>query len=103
MQPRRQRYLQRLPVDVLKVDRSFVSGESSAEHVPLLQTIVALGCNLGFDVVAEGVEEPDQQARLETLGCHYGQGYLLCRPTSPGRIAELFDAGADAERDRSSA
>jgi len=96
-------YLQRLPVDVLKVDRSFVSGHDAPQQIPLLQTIVTLGDNLGLTVVAEGIEEPDQQTRLETLGCHYGQGYLLCRPTTPLAITKLFDSPAPRTVTRSSA
>ncbi len=74
-------YLQRLPFDTLKIDRSFVSGVgSNGENSELLQTIISLAKNLKMRVIAEGIETESQLAVLQTLGCDYGQGYLMARP-----------------------
>ena len=74
-------YLHRFPTDTIKVDRSFVSrmGDES-EDAHIVQTIIMLGHNLGMNIVAEGVETPDQLARLRSLKCEYGQGYYFSRP-----------------------
>jgi predicted signal transduction protein with EAL and GGDEF domain len=77
-------YLKRFPVDVLKIDRSFVSGLC---HDPQDRAIVAAVIDLahafGLTTVAEGVETADQLARLTALGCEQGQGYLWSRPLPP--------------------
>jgi diguanylate cyclase (GGDEF)-like protein/PAS domain S-box-containing protein len=74
-------YLQRLPVDELKIDRSFVSDESNvAESSTLVETIVRLAQDLGLDTVAEGIETQQQFERLRSTGCHLAQGYLFARP-----------------------
>ncbi|MEY2568010.1 MAG: hypothetical protein QOE35_2539 [Actinomycetota bacterium] len=84
-------YLSQLPVDVLKIDRSFVSGHDSGEsgHA-LLEAIVGMGQRLGLDVIPEGIEELDQLSRLRAMGCHSGQGFLLGRPASPDVIETLL-------------
>ena len=74
-------YLHRLPVDTLKIDRSFVySVGESGENSEILQTIISLAKNLGKKVIAEGIETEAQLSLLQNLGCDYGQGYLLARP-----------------------
>jgi diguanylate cyclase (GGDEF)-like protein/PAS domain S-box-containing protein len=80
-------YLQRLPVDTLKIDRSFVN-EIGRTHdrVTLVQPIIALAHSLGMEVVAEGVETEEQLAFLRELGCDYVQGYLLGRPAFPDKF-----------------
>lgn len=85
-------YLQRFPIDTLKVDRSFVSimGEKS-ENGAIVRTVVALAKALQLNVVAEGVETPDQFHRLRGLGCEYGQGYLFSCPLPSNSIEELLD------------
>jgi diguanylate cyclase (GGDEF)-like protein len=85
-------YLRRLPVDVLKIDRSFVSGIEAADHGSdnLLEAIVAMGQHLGLDVIPEGIEELDQLARLRAMGCEVGQGFLLSRPLPPGAVEALL-------------
>ncbi|HEX4979589.1 MAG TPA: GGDEF domain-containing protein [Acidimicrobiales bacterium] len=84
-------YLRRLPVDILKIDRSFVSGDQAGPSGDvLLETIVALGRRLGLDVIPEGIEEADQLERLRALGCRAGQGFLLSRPVPSHAIAELL-------------
>jgi diguanylate cyclase (GGDEF)-like protein len=89
-------YLNRLSVDILKIDRSFVSGEGAVDQVPLLQTIMSLGEALGLVVVAEGIEERAQLDQLATLGCGLGQGYLLGRPGPAASIAATLER-AEAE------
>ncbi len=74
-------YLRRFPVDVLKIDRSFViSIAESAEDVSVVQTLVALGRTLDLEVVAEGVEFESQLNVVEEVGCSGVQGFLLGRP-----------------------
>ncbi|HBM27846.1 MAG TPA: phytochrome-like protein cph2 [Halomonas sp.] len=80
--------LYRLPFDELKIDRSFVSlidSEPSAQAITL--SIVELGARLGMSVVAEGIENAEQQALLAEARCPVGQGYFISRPLSPA----LFD------------
>ncbi len=74
-------YLRQVPVDVLKIDKSFIDtmGSSKQQRV-LVETIVRLAKTLGLDVVAEGVERPEDRDLLVDLGCPYGQGYLFAKP-----------------------
>jgi diguanylate cyclase (GGDEF)-like protein len=84
-------YLRQLPVDILKIDRSFVSGEHANRPGDLLlEAIVGLAQRLGLDVIPEGIEEPDQLARLQALGCSIGQGFLLSRPMPAAAIDQLL-------------
>jgi diguanylate cyclase (GGDEF)-like protein/PAS domain S-box-containing protein len=75
-------YLSRFPIDVLKMDRSFLSPDARIDAKGLAAAIVSLGATLGLEVVAEGIERPDQLAALRDLGCETGQGYLIGRPMS---------------------
>jgi diguanylate cyclase (GGDEF)-like protein len=87
-------YLRRLPVDILKVDRSFVSGERPGpQSDALLGAIVGLGQRLGLEVTPEGIEETAQLTRLRELGCRTGQGFLMSRPVSPVVLGTLLDHG----------
>jgi diguanylate cyclase (GGDEF)-like protein len=80
-------HLGRLPVDVIKIDPSFVAGLGEDETLTLLtSTIIRLGRDLGLTVVAEGIERPEQLDLLRELGCPRGQGYLVARPMAPGRV-----------------
>ncbi len=73
-------YLHWLPLDRLKIDRSFVSGMSgNARDQEILRTITTLAKNLGMDVVAEGVETEDQVAQLRQLPCGFGQGFFFSK------------------------
>ena len=84
-------YLQRFPVDVLKIDRAFVDGVGrGGSNAALARTIVALGDALGLRAVAEGVELEVQQTALAALGCRLGQGYLFARPLAPAEFARRF-------------
>jgi diguanylate cyclase (GGDEF)-like protein len=73
-------HLHSFPIDVLKMDRSFLSSDTPVDANGLAAAIVALGATLGLDVVAEGIERPDQLEALRALGCKTGQGYLIGRP-----------------------
>ncbi|MCI2240512.1 bifunctional diguanylate cyclase/phosphodiesterase [Kineococcus sp. TRM81007] len=80
-------YLRRLPVDIVKIDRSFVgdlSGGGSA--TTLVASIVELARSLGLDVIAEGVETEQQAGALRALNCGLAQGYLYARPVSAGQV-----------------
>jgi diguanylate cyclase (GGDEF)-like protein len=80
-------YLGQLPVDIIKIDPSFVSGLGHDDTLTLLtRTIVRLGADLGLTVVAEGIEREEQRELLREMGCPRGQGYLVARPMTPERI-----------------
>lgn len=84
-------YLNQLPVDVLKVDRSFVSKlEHDASSLPIVTAILDMAKQLKLTTVAEGVETPEQAALLLELGCDYGQGYLYSKPVSAGACRALL-------------
>jgi EAL domain-containing protein (putative c-di-GMP-specific phosphodiesterase class I) len=74
-------YLKRLPIDVLKIDRSFVMNMADdGDDAVIVRSTIDLGHNLGLEVVAEGVETQEALARLTELGCDTVQGYFLGRP-----------------------
>jgi len=74
-------YLQRLPIDTLKIDRTFVSRiGNNGNGAEIVQTILALAHDLGMKVVAEGIETDEQLSKLQSMQCEYGQGYLFTRP-----------------------
>jgi len=74
-------YLRELPIDVLKMDKSFVEGIAvSEQRLALAQGIVQIARTLSLKVVAEGIESEVQRDLLTSMGCHYGQGYLLAMP-----------------------
>jgi len=82
--------LDRLPVDVLKVDKVFVAGMSETQDTsPLISTIVGLSQWLGLDTVVEGIETRWQLDRLRALGCNIGQGYLFSPPVPPATMMSL--------------
>ena len=80
------------PVDVLKIDRSFVSGLPGPTSVAVVRAIVAMAAALELRTVAEGVEEPSQLEAIRELGCDRVQGYLLARPMTLATIAEDYAA-----------
>ena len=74
-------YLKQLPIDTLKIDRSFVKNiPSDIDDVQIASTIIAMAHNLGLRVVAEGIETEEQLKLLTTWGCRWGQGYYMARP-----------------------
>ncbi|HEV3052327.1 MAG TPA: bifunctional diguanylate cyclase/phosphodiesterase, partial [Longimicrobium sp.] len=82
-------YLHRIPLDVLKIDRSFIVAMAGGEkHLAIVRAIIALAAALGLETTAEGVDDPAQAEHLRRMGCTYGQGYLWGRPME----------AADAER-----
>ena len=84
-------YLQRLPFDTLKIDRSFVySVGEDGENSEILQTIISLAKNLKMRVIAEGIETNNQLSLLQNLGCDYGQGYLLAKPKSKEETEKIL-------------
>ena len=93
-------YLRELPVDELKIDRAFIArAELTGEDLALVRTIVELAQILGLRTVAEGIENVAQLDSLRRLGCAYGQGYHLCRPSDPAELPDklaraLVDTGA---------
>jgi EAL domain-containing protein (putative c-di-GMP-specific phosphodiesterase class I) len=73
-------YLSRFPVDILKMDRSFLDEHTSEGAQSLANAVVGLGSTLALEVVAEGIEQPEQAETLRALGCDLGQGFLFARP-----------------------
>ena len=91
-------YLQRFPVDSLKIDRSFVSGlGTNPGDTIVVEAIIGMARTLGLATVAEGVETPEQRDELRALGCTFGQGYLFARPLAPRNLETLVD-GWDSAR-----
>lgn len=86
--------LNRLPVQTLKIDRSFASGmEVDPGMVAITRSLVAIGRDLGMNVTAEGIETADQADRLATLGCNRGQGYFFARPMPEDDFLALLQHG----------
>lgn len=84
-------YLKRFPLDVLKIDRSFVQDiESNRDSAVIAGAVTALSHSLGLEVVAEGVENESQYNCLRTLHCDMVQGFLLGRPMPPEALGELL-------------
>lgn len=88
-------YLQRFPIDTLKVDRSFVRRmhQSSEEH-RLTGAIIVLAKTLGLRTIAEGIEEPEHAVRLSRLGCDAGQGFLFAHPVPLVELPSALRAGS---------
>jgi EAL domain-containing protein (putative c-di-GMP-specific phosphodiesterase class I) len=82
-------YLKDLPVDTLKLDKSFVDDLRYGERSVVGEAIVTLCTTLGLDVVAEGIEHPDQLEALQRLGCPNGQGFLFARPLAADEIRSI--------------
>ncbi len=83
-------YLGRFPVDILKMDRSFLA---SRQNDTLATAIIALGENLTLEVVAEGIEHPEQALWLQDVGCELGQGFHFARPMSDAALVEYLEEG----------
>ena len=86
--------LHRFPLDVLKIDRSFIKNMGlNVEFAAITQAVVTLAHNLDMVVIAEGVERSDQLAQLQALECDYAQGFLISRPAIAGDMDALIAAG----------
>jgi EAL domain-containing protein (putative c-di-GMP-specific phosphodiesterase class I) len=84
-------YLHSFPIDVLKIDRSFVGRMTEGEQpLQIVRTIIELARVLGMDVVAEGIETCEQYRLLRELGCRFGQGFLFARPLSAEDVTRLL-------------
>ncbi len=84
-------YLQKLPINIIKIDKGFVDGlPKDKDSVTLVQTIIAMAHNLGKEVLAEGVERQEQRQKLCEMGCDYGQGFLFSKPMPAAQVAELL-------------
>ncbi len=83
-------YLRELPVDIIKIDPSFVAGLGADGTLAMLtRTIVQVGHDLGIEIVAEGIERPEQLELLRAMGCGLGQGFLVARPMTARDIESL--------------
>lgn len=90
--------LKHLPIDKIKIDKSFVDDIiHHSNQGAMVKTIIDMGHNLQFDVIAEGVEEPEQVAFLLKNGCKIGQGYHYSRPLPPDTIEDLIRNNIDIE------
>jgi diguanylate cyclase (GGDEF)-like protein len=97
-------YLKRLPVNDLKIDKSFVLGMSEDEgDGVIVQSTIDLAHNLGLRVVAEGVETDEVWARLEAMGCDVAQGYLISAPLPAARFVEWLESQIRLHRERPAA
>jgi EAL domain-containing protein (putative c-di-GMP-specific phosphodiesterase class I) len=84
-------YLKQLPVTTLKVDRAFVSGvATNPDDRAIVAAVVAMAHSLGLEVVAEGVETPEQLSAIRALGCDTIQGYLYSKPVAAEEAAVLL-------------
>jgi EAL domain-containing protein (putative c-di-GMP-specific phosphodiesterase class I) len=88
-------YLKRLPLDMLKIDRSFVAEiDRSPQDLAIVRAVIDVAHAFGYGVVAEGVERPEQLAALRGLGCELAQGFLLAKPQDAASVeALLLDPG----------
>jgi len=85
-------YLKRLPIDMVKIDQSFVRDLTiDADDAAIVTAIVAMGRSLGVDVVAEGVETEEQLSELKRLGCGRAQGFLLGRPMDADAVMRFLE------------
>ena len=84
-------YLKQLPVDTIKIDKSFVDdiAHDSSDNA-IIEAIIALSKTLGYSIVAEGIETKEQEDFLETVNCDIGQGYLFAKPLSCDQIINRF-------------
>jgi len=90
-------YLRQFPLDIIKIDPSFVAGLGHDDTLALLtRTVVQVGHDLGLRVIAEGVEQPRQLSALREMGCGYGQGFLLARPMGAAGVEALIRTTGEA-------
>ncbi|MGY6550296.1 MAG: putative bifunctional diguanylate cyclase/phosphodiesterase [Erythrobacter sp.] len=87
-------YLQKLPFDCLKIDRSFVAAIDDHQSGSIVRTILSLAAIMEMSVVAEGIEDPCQHRALRAMGCRLGQGYLFSRPLAEAEAFALVEQRA---------
>jgi len=80
-----------MPIDVLKIDRAFVQAIGQEWGDSVVQTILSLAHSLELDVIAEGIETPEQLALLSVVRCEIGQGFLFTRPMPAADLVALFE------------
>ncbi|MBW4534519.1 MAG: EAL domain-containing protein [Pleurocapsa minor HA4230-MV1] len=85
-------YLRYLPVDTVKIDRSFIGPEINNTNYDIVKAIINLAHSLGLDVIAEGIETQAQLKILKSLGCEYGQGYLFAHPLDSVDVMNIVQA-----------
>lgn len=89
-------YLRQMPIDTLKIDRSFVMNTpSDSDDVAIVQAIIAMAKSLNLEIVAEGIETQQQYDFLSASGCHLGQGYLMSRPIPAKEIPAQLEPMVD--------
>lgn len=86
----------KLPVDTIKIDKSFIDDIDDRVQLSMLKTIIDLGLSLNLGVVAEGIESEHQRQVLVAHGCPVGQGYLYSRPVSPEAFEEMLSAAGES-------
>jgi diguanylate cyclase (GGDEF)-like protein len=91
-------YLKHLPLDTIKIDRSFVAGIEGTADRTIVDAVTSLAHGLGIGVVAEGIETPSQLERLRDAGCDFGQGYLFSRPVQAEGTATILRRGVARPR-----
>lgn len=98
-------YIERFPLDSLKIDRSFVqtigkisrNGKAKKERSVIMQAVQTLGQGLGIEITAEGIETPEQLAELRDMGCAVGQGFFFARPLSSVKLTGMLREKCESE------
>lgn len=93
-------YVQRLPLDIIKIDREFVQSLGRQADDALTRTIVTMAHNLGLETIGEGVEEESQVIGLAEMGCDYTQGFLFSEPLTASSMAAMLEDLADRDHVR---
>jgi EAL domain-containing protein (putative c-di-GMP-specific phosphodiesterase class I) len=94
-------YLKRFPIDILKIDKSFVDGIGDGPGgSAIVRAIIALGESLSLGVSAEGIESEEQVAVLQALRCRWGQGYYFAKPMDAEAIRTLLGSSPASRKDR---
>ena len=94
-------YLSRFPVDIIKMDRSFLREDATPQTLDLSSAVVALGSSLSLEVVAEGIELDEQLQRLRDLGCALGQGFHFARPMESDHMLDYLASEGTPSAERS--
>lgn len=81
-------YLQKLPIDIIKIDKSFIDDLTTTNNQSVIKAIIAISKSFGYKTVAEGIESKEQEDILLKLGVDFGQGYLFCRPKQLSNLSD---------------